>query len=78
MREQPNIFAARYTLGTAATCQKPSYAEFDLHVALVQCTSRTLFVDVLTRNTLNSVFTRVIFMFVELGCISTNIEFLVP
>ena len=27
------------------TCQKPLYAHFDLHVALVQYTSRTLFVD---------------------------------
>ena len=78
MREQPNIFAARITLGTAATCQKPSYAEFDIHVALVQYTSRALFVDVLTRNTLNSAFTRVIFMFVELGYISRNIQFTVP
>ena len=42
-REQPNIFAAHITLGTATTCQKPSYAYFDV-VALVQYTWRTLFV----------------------------------
>ena len=45
MREQPNIFAARLILGTAATCQKPSYAHFDVNVALVKYTSLTLFVD---------------------------------
>ena len=45
MREQPNIFAACITLGTAATCQKLSYVRFDVHVAVVQYTSRTLFVD---------------------------------
>ena len=33
------------SLGTAVTCQKPSYAQFDLHVTLVQYTSQTLFVD---------------------------------
>ena len=45
MREQPNIFAARITLGAAATCQKPSYAHFHVHVSFVQYTSRTLSVD---------------------------------
>ena len=45
MREQPNIFAAHITLGTAATCQKPSYTHFEVHVALVQYMSRMLFVD---------------------------------
>ena len=33
------------SLGKAATCQKPSYAHFGAHVALVQYTSRTLFVQ---------------------------------
>ena len=45
MREQPNIFAARITFGTAATCQKISYAHFDVNIALVQYISLTLFVD---------------------------------
>ena len=45
MREQPNIFAARITLNTAAACQKPSYAYFDVNVALVQYTLLTVFVD---------------------------------
>ena len=45
MQEQPNIFAARITLGTTATYQKPSYANFDVHVASVQFTSQTLFDD---------------------------------
>ena len=44
-REHPNIFAARIPLGTAATCQKPFYAHFDVHVALLQDTSLTFFVD---------------------------------
>ena len=37
------IFAVCITLGMAAICQKPSYAHFDVHEALVQYTSRTLF-----------------------------------
>ena len=45
MQEQANIFAAHITLGTAVTCQKPSYSHFDVHVTLVQYTSLTLFVD---------------------------------
>ena len=45
MQEQPNIFVARITFGTTATCQKPSYANFDVHVASVQYTSKTFFVD---------------------------------
>ena len=40
----PNIYAARITLRTAATCKTP-YAHFDVHVALVQYTLRMLFVD---------------------------------
>ena len=39
------MFAARITLGTAVTCRKPSYAHIDVHVALVQYTSRASFVD---------------------------------
>ena len=35
----------RHSLGRAATCQKPSNAHFDVHVAYVQYTSRTLFVN---------------------------------
>ena len=35
----------RRSLGRAATCQKPSNAHFDVHVAYVQYTSRMLFVD---------------------------------
>ena len=53
-----NVMTTRYIilciiLGTAATCQNPSYAHFDVPVALVQYTSWTLFVDfdVLTRKT---------------------------
>ena len=44
-REQPNILAACIALRTAATCQKPSYAHFDIHIALVQYTSCRLFFD---------------------------------
>ena len=43
--EQPNILVTRITLGTTATCQRPSYANFDVHVASAQYTLRTLFVD---------------------------------
>ena len=48
MREQPNIFAAHITLGIAATCQKPSYAHFDVRILTVQYICGSL---------LNSVFT---------------------
>ena len=53
MRVQPNSFARHITLGMAATCQKPSYTHFDVHVALVQYSSLTflLILDVLTRMT---------------------------
>ena len=44
-KKQPNIFAVRVTLGTATACQMLSDANFDIHVRLVQCTSRALFVD---------------------------------
>ena len=43
-----NVNATKHigrSLGRAATCQKPSNAHFDVHVAYVQYTSRTLFVD---------------------------------
>ena len=45
MREQPNIFAARITLGTAATCPNPSYAHFDIpvHISI----STVYFADVI-------------------------------
>ena len=38
MQEQLNIFAAQITLGTVANRKKPSYAHFDVHVALLQHT----------------------------------------
>ena len=52
-REQPNSFAVRFIHGTVVTCQKHSYAHFDVHVALVMYTSRTylLIFDVLTQRT---------------------------
>ena len=51
--EQPNSITAStcITIGTAANCQKPSYAQYDVYVALVQYTLRTLFVyDILNIN----------------------------
>ena len=51
--EYTNIFAARITLGTTATCHKPSCAHFDVHVALVQytCECYLLIFHVPTRKT---------------------------
>ena len=45
MLEQPNIFVNCITLGTAVTCQKPSYAHYDINVALVKYSLLTFFVD---------------------------------
>ena len=44
MRGQPNISVARIFLATAHPGQKRSYAHFDVRVALVKYTLRTLFV----------------------------------
>ena len=62
MREQSNIFAARITLGTAATCQKPSYAHFDVNVALIQYTSLTLFVNFLCSDSKGS---RIVSLYIQ-------------
>ena len=43
--EQQNIFATHITLGMEMSGQKTFYAKFDVYVAFVQYTSRTLFVD---------------------------------
>ena len=60
MRKQPNIFAARITLGTATICPKPSYAHFDIpvHISISTvyfapvCGPYLLIFDVLTQKTL--------------------------
>ena len=45
MREQPNIYAAGFSLSMAATSQKPSYAHLDADEAIEQYTLRMLFID---------------------------------
>ena len=44
-QEQQNIFATHITLGMTMSGQKLFNANFDVYVAFVQYTSRTLFVD---------------------------------